>query len=90
MLPVFQCYQIIDIELSAVFIPVIIDTAVLSDYDIPDDPVNFCERQCLVISDLASVPFEYVSGSETFFLKRVFEFTDLVDQLKQIVIIRYE
>jgi hypothetical protein len=82
--------QIVDIQLVPVFVPVIIDATGLSDYDIPYDAVDLCERQRLVIGDLAALALEDESCSEAFFLKRILVFTDLRYKFEQIVVFRVE
>ena len=70
-------YQIIDIQLMAVFIPVVVDAAGLSDDDVSNYAVDLCERQCLVICDLASFAFKYESCSEPLLFKRILVLADL-------------
>ena len=82
-----MCYKIVYIQFMSVLVPVIIDAAGLTDYDVSYDSVYLGERKCLMIGDLAAVSFKNIACSETFLLKRILVFADLRYQLEQVVIL---
>ena len=83
-------HQVIDVELCAIFVPVIINTACLTDYYVSYNSVYFCKRQSLVICDFAAATLKYKTRAEPFFFKILFVFAYLVNQLVQIIVIFIE
>ena len=80
-----QNRQGVDIQRTAVIVPIVIDHTALADDDITDFAVDLAEWQGLVIRDFAVLVMEDESRAEQFFLEIVLILRDPAEKRVQII-----